>query len=108
VQNDVVRLQRVGVADRPGPLPLPDHLQVGVAQLQGQPDGAAAAAQVRVERQPEAGREGASFVICETIYEDPVTRKCILVGPFGGLALLGARQGHSSRHDASPSDTDPG
>jgi hypothetical protein len=28
-----------------------------------------------------------SFVVCEAIYEDRRTQKCILVGPFGGLAL---------------------
>ncbi len=28
-----------------------------------------------------------SFVVCETIYEDKSTQKCILVAPFGGLTL---------------------
>jgi hypothetical protein len=28
-----------------------------------------------------------SFVVCEAIYEDRRTHKCILVAPFGGLSL---------------------
>jgi hypothetical protein len=28
-----------------------------------------------------------SFVVCEAIHEDPVSRKCILVAPVGGLNL---------------------